>query len=176
MKKFLIGLGIAIGFLVATSFTKDPGVEINWISVEEFNKLYAKEPRPVMIDLYTSWCGWCKEMDRTTYKHEKLVSYINEHFYAVKYDAESTEKVVFNGKTYHFNPQYRANEFAIFLTGGQLEYPTTIFLADLNASRSIWAGYMKPRELETPLRYFAEGVPAKKTFEEFTKSMKHSWK
>ena len=175
MKK-VIGILIAVLFVFTFSFFSKPEKgKINWISFEELKTAYAKEPRPIMVDLYTSWCGWCKEMDRTTYKNEKLASYINEHYYAVKFDAESKEVISFNEKTYGYNPQYRVNELAFYLSGGQLEYPTTVFLTGLDARPSTWSGYLKAKEMEAPLKFFGEKKYMSGSFEDFARKMKKEW-
>ena len=83
--------GILIIILIAftvVSFISPNKEKINWITVSQLNELYSKNPKPILLDVYTSWCGWCKEMDRTTYKNEKVVKYINEHYYAVRLNAE----------------------------------------------------------------------------------------
>ena len=175
MKKVMYSIALVLLYILPTSFKAPAKDKINWITFEQLSELYAKQPRPVLIDLYTSWCGWCKEMDRTTYRHEKLSAYINEHYYAVKYDAESKAPVVFNNKKYVYNPQYRANDLAIALTGGRLEYPTTVFLSTIDAQPAPLSGYMKAREMEAPLRYFAEGAYAKKSFIQYNNSLKKSW-
>ena len=36
---------------------------IKWYTIEEAEKLFNKSPRPIFIDTYTDWCGWCKKMD-----------------------------------------------------------------------------------------------------------------
>merc|ERR1711991_317837 len=57
-------------------------------------------PKKVFIDLYTSWCGWCKRMDATTFKQKAIVEYMNQKYYAVKFDAETRDTVNFNGHTF----------------------------------------------------------------------------
>lgn len=72
--------------------------KINWLSMAELQAAYAKNPKPIIIDVYTDWCGWCKVMDRETYSNDKVADYINKNFYAVKYNAESTAQVEFANK------------------------------------------------------------------------------
>ncbi len=157
------------------SFALPDKEKINWISMQELNEAYAKNPKPVLIDIYTSWCGWCKEMDRTTYKNDKLATYVNQHYYAVKFDAESREAITFNNKQYKYNAQYKTNELAIFLTGGQLSYPTTVFMSGTNAQPAPIPGYMKPKEMEGPIKYFGEKADAIETYVVFNKKLHTEW-
>ena len=128
-----------------------------------------------MVDVYTNCCGWCKEMDRTTYGNKKLVTYVNTHYYAVKFNAESRDSLVFNKKKYGYNARYKTHELAEFLLLGRLEYPTTVFLPVIDAQPAPLAGYMMPNEMEAPLKYFGEGAHASQTFVEFNKGMKKEW-
>lgn len=43
--------------------------------------------KPVFIDLSTSWCGWCKELERTTYKSATVIAE-SQNFVAVKVDGD----------------------------------------------------------------------------------------
>ncbi|HAO47794.1 MAG TPA: DUF255 domain-containing protein [Ferruginibacter sp.] len=170
-------LGILLLFItpVLVSFHGPKKEKINWLSIAELQAAYAKEPKPIIIDVYTDWCGWCKVMDRETYSNDKVADYLNKNFYAVKYNAESTSPVVFANKKYNYNPAYRANELAVFLLGGRMGYPTTVLLSSLDAQPAPLSGYLKPSELEAPVKFFGEGVYKNKNYPDFMKGFTGSW-
>ena len=175
MQKVIRFLMVFIVAVSAFSFS-DPGkVKVNWIGIKELNELYNKNPKPILLDVYTDWCGWCKEMDRTTYKNEKLVNYINEHYYAVRLNAESPDSILFNNKKYGYKARYKSNELAEYLLSGQMEFPTTVFLPTIDARPAPLSGYMTAREMEAPLKFFGEGFHKTQTFVEYNKAMKKEW-
>ena len=175
MQKVTKFLMIMIIAATIVSFVSPNKEKINWITVSELNELYSKNPKPILLDVYTSWCGWCREMDRTTYKNAKVVKYINEHYYAVRLDAESTDSLFFNNKKYGYNSRYKSNELAEFLLFGRMEFPTTVFLPSIDARPAPLSGYLKPKEIEAPLKYFAEGAHKTQTFVDFNKTLKTEW-
>src|SRR5580704_11254474 len=81
----------------------NPAAQINWMNFSEVSKNLEKEKRPVLIDVYTRWCGWCKVMDSKTYSNRKAVQYVGEKFYPVKFNAETKESITWAGKSYIYN-------------------------------------------------------------------------
>lgn len=150
--------------------------EIKWLSFAELKAAYAKNPKPIIIDVYTNWCGWCKVMDRETYGNSKVIEYINEKYYAVKFNAESTEPVEFASKQYGFNTGYRSHDLAVYLLQGRMGYPTTVLLSAIDAQPAPLSGYMKPSELEPPLKFFGDGAYKTKDFPGFMQDFTAKWK
>ncbi len=147
---------------------------ITWMTVEDAAERLQKEKRPVLIDLYTTWCGWCRQMDKKTYSNKQVAEYLGAKFYTVKVDAESKATITWNGRSYHFSPEYRSNEFALYLTHGRLEFPTTIIIPPGGEPQAI-PGYMEPKELELLVKYFGEGKFGQVSFDDYQKSFKGSW-
>jgi thioredoxin-related protein len=147
---------------------------ISWLTVEEAAAKLQQEQKPVLIDLYTTWCGWCKQMDRKTYSNKQVSAYLSDKFYSVKLDAETHNTVNWEGKTYQFDPQYRCNMFAVYLSHGRLEFPTTIIIAPGFEPQAI-PGYMEPKEIEMLVKYFGEGAYRKQSFDDYQKSFRGSW-
>ena len=44
------------------------------------------------MDIYTDWCGPCKLMDKNTFQNPDVAQYLNNNFYAVKFNAEGPNK------------------------------------------------------------------------------------
>lgn len=147
--------------------------EINWISLDEVQKRMKKEPRKVYIDVYTGWCGWCKVMDKKTFTNPGVIKYINQHFYAVKFDAEQADSVHFMGAAYGL--EGRTNQFAIQLLRGQMSYPTTVIMEENFQNPQIIPGYQDVKAIEPILKYIAENHYKTTPWEQYSKTAKVTW-
>lgn len=147
---------------------------IHWLTWEEALKKAEKAPRKIFVDVYTDWCGWCKRMDKATFQQPHIVKYMNEHFYAVKFNAEMKEDIVFKGKTYSFvkNGMRGHHELAAEITRGRLSYPTIVFLnEDLEVIQPI-PGFKSPEDFEQIATYFGEDEHLKTPWESYQKNYK----
>lgn len=170
----------AIALLVASSFANQqpqeetPTPEVNWISVEEAYTLSQTTPKKIIIDVYTDWCGWCKRMDATTYSNATIVNYINDNFYAVKFDAEQKADVTINGTTYKYVGEGRRgyHELAAALLQGQMSYPSTVFLDEKFGMIQPVPGYMDAAGIEPILAFFATNAYKTKQWDEFQAEFK----
>ena len=174
-KRALILLGIiviAVTQLGWKSVDKPlPKEKINWVSIEEVDKLRLAEPRKIMIDVYTDWCGWCKRMDATTFSNPELVKYVNANYYAVKLDAEHKEPITVGGKTYEFIASGRRgyNEIAHELLQGKMSYPTIVFLDESMNMIQPMPGYRDAKTLQPILEYLAQNAHKETPWEEWLK-------
>ncbi len=129
---------------------------IKWMSISDAEKLSKEHPKKILIDVYTDWCGWCKRLDATTYKDPNIVKLLNDNFYAVKLNAESKDKISYQGQEYQFDASKRINTVAALFLNAQGGYPTTTFLDEKLQVISIIPGYLATDMMQNVLHYFSE--------------------
>lgn len=140
----------------ATALKPVEVVKINWMTIGEAVEKCKTEKRKIYIDIYTDRCGWCKHMDSTTFVTPAVASYINEHYYAVKFNAEQTGEVNFKDKTYRFKKEGNRgyHELAAVWLNNRFTFPTAVFLDEnLNSIQPI-SGYLDGIKMEAILNYF----------------------
>lgn len=161
-------------FAVVCSSMK-PSSSVDWLKLDEVNTKLIKQPKPVLIDLYTDWCHWCKVMDKKTYSNQKVIEYIRDHFYASRINAETRETLTWRNKSYTYNDNYRIHDFALYISAGQAAFPTTVIIPAENAEPIPVAGMLEPKELEPILKYFGDGAFKSMSFAQFQKTFHSSW-
>jgi len=151
----------------------DKSQKINWMSFQEAIKLNETTPKKIFIDVFTEWCGWCKRMDQTTFLDKEVVAYMNENFYAVKFDAEQSDTIVFSGYTFvnqgGMNGRKGTHQLAGALLQGKMSYPSYVFMNEKNQLLTVVPGYMEVKDLMPILKYFGTDSYQKVSYEEFIK-------
>ncbi|WP_162052997.1 thioredoxin family protein [Pontibacter pamirensis] len=143
--------------------------KIQWLTIEQAAEKMKQEPRKVLVDVYTDWCGWCKKMDKNTFTDPKVAAIINKYYYAVKLDAEGREPIELKGHTFKFKPEYKAHELAVALLNGQMSFPTTVYLDEQMNMLTPVPGYLDAESITPILRYFGEDHHKKMTWQEYEK-------
>ena len=94
--------------------------KLPWMAFDAATEKAKKENKHVIVDIYTTWCGWCKVMDRQTYGNSEVAGYLLENFVLAKVNGESSAEIHWKGKT------MTERQFArsVGVTG----FPSTYFL------------------------------------------------
>jgi thioredoxin-related protein len=176
MKKSIIIILLVLtaataGAQTATTNTDSP---VKWYTIQEAEKLNRENPRPIFVDTYTDWCGWCKKMDKDTFTNTVISDILNNKFYPVKFNAEGTESVTFLGRTFiNDGKAGKAHQLAVALLNGQLSYPTVVFIVPTKEgqpSASPVPGYRAPKDMEILLSFFADKAYNNQSFEDYQKT------
>ena len=141
---------VALALLLAPAvIASAPHAEtLEWRNWNEGAAEASSSGRPMLVDVYTDWCGWCKRMDRDVYALEDVRQYLNKHFVPVRLNAESTAEARHGGRTL----TSRALAQQLRVSG----YPTTIFIKPDGAHIASVPGYVPADRFRLMLRYIAE--------------------
>jgi thioredoxin-related protein len=177
MRKLLFAPVFAIVAFIALSFVIHPVAQpaaagIKWMNWKEMQEAQKKEHRKVFIDVYTGWCGWCKRMDASTFTNPVIVNYVNDNFYAVKFDAETREDINFKGRDYKYVSQGMQgyNELAAEILNNQMSYPTSVYLDENLDEIFPVPGYQESKIFESVLNYVATNSYKTVKFDDYQKS------
>jgi thioredoxin-related protein len=177
--------GLLAIFAFLFTFNVAQAQEIKWMSMNEALAAQKKQPKKILMDAYTTWCGPCKMMDQKTFTNKDVVNYVNKHFYAVKFNAEGTEEIKYKDFNYT-NPNYDPNRKgrnsqhffanALKITG----YPSLVFFdEDSNVIAPIM-GYRTPEQLEIFLKMMAKDdykdLTTAEAWQKYEKGFKGSFK
>jgi thioredoxin-related protein len=171
-KFILVGFIFLLSSFKVTLTTHD---KLAWMNMSELKQKMKSDSKPVLIDLYTNWCYWCKVMDKKTYTNSKVIAYITDHFYAVKLDAETKDIIEWKNNSYNYNENYKVNDFTMYVTSGQPGFPTTVIFTDDHSDPISIQGFLEPKEMEPILKYFGDGAYKTESFEVFKTTFKSSW-
>lgn len=122
--------------------------EIQWVALNDLQELNKKEPRKVFIDIYATWCGPCKLMDKKTFADPTIVQYVNDHYYAVKLNGEGKKQVNIFGKT--------MTEAELAYTFKIRGYPSIVFMDESMQPYEPVAGYIPAQNFIKMLKQFNE--------------------
>lgn len=156
---------LGISFMACTSFTlpKDDKKkdntkesEVKWYNWNDGYALSLKSHKIVLVDLYTSWCGWCKRMDRDTYTNEEVAAFINKKFIPIKLNPEADG--MYNVDSLKMN----GSQLMGMLTNNQSTgYPTIVFIYP-NKNIELYPGYQDASGFKATLTKVQESPNNKK--------------
>lgn len=144
--------------------------QIEWLSWEEAVERNSVEPKRMLVDVYTEWCGWCKKMDQSVFSQPEVADYVNENFYAVKLDAEQRATIAYDGHEFTYDAtvgRRGIHSLAVALLDGRMSYPSIVYLDDSQKRITISPGYKSVRALMKELTYVGEGHYRTTAFQDY---------
>ena len=150
---------------------------VKWLTFKEAQEEMKKQPKPLLIDIYTDWCGWCKHMVKTTYSDPNIAGYINTYFYPVQFNAETHDTIEYNGEKFVNKSKEKKSphDLAVKFLGQSLSYPSTIFVANNYQFNLLSQGYLEVKKIEPLLVFTVENAFKTASFDDFNKNFTHTF-
>ncbi|WOC51440.1 thioredoxin [Bergeyella porcorum] len=151
--------------------------QVKWMTMEQALEAQKTQPKKILINFVTQWCQACKTMENNTFSHPEIAQYLNTHYYAVKFDTESQQKVNLYGKTFTNTSAEKKNhlhDFAKFMNVNAT--PSLVFLDENSAPITILQGMLTAKELEPYLPFFIHNdykkITTRKDWDSYQKKFK----
>jgi len=162
-KLIKIGIGSLAAILITvgvSSFTTSKKsksdkqkLEGFWYSWEDGLKKAKEEDKIILVDVYTTWCGWCTKMEKDTYEKDSIQKLIGENFVPIKINPETTTTYKIGDTT------YSGVQIVKFLASGKnnRSYPITYFWLDPEKGNEgrrkyLQKNYLNPDQMSQVLR------------------------
>jgi thioredoxin-related protein len=123
------------------------GKKLEWLAFDVAADKAARQNKHLIVDVYTTWCGWCRVMERETYGNPEVANYLTDNFVLAKVNGESPNKLHWRGE------ELSERQFArkVGVTG----YPATYFMKPDAEMLGGVPGFIRPPDFMVYSRYVA---------------------
>jgi thioredoxin-related protein len=144
--------------------SKSAAKKLEWLAFDAAAAKASKQNKHLIVDIYTTWCGWCRVMDRETYGNTEVASYLTDNFVLAKVNGESANKLHWNGE------ELSERQFArkVGVTG----YPATYFMKPNAELLGGVPGYVKAPDFMIYSRYVATRWYQKGKIQDYVDSLR----
>lgn len=158
--------------LLAALLASSAVAQVNWNTIEQASQVDTKtNKKHFFVDFSTSWCGWCKKMDRETFADPVVAAILNKYYIPVHFDAEGNASFTWNGTKYsnaqHPGQKAQTHPFTRAILGQKIGYPSFALFNKERGLIQILQGYQSAYDFSMVLWYFCSGDNSKYTFAEY---------
>ena len=124
---------------------------IQWQSFDKGMAMAKEQGKNVVLYFHADWCGYCKKMEKTTFKKASVIDYINKNFIAITVDSDKEKKIA---KDY-----------------GVRGLPTMWFVKPDSSKIGNRAGYLEEETLVTILKFIKTESYKTMSYNDFKKAL-----
>ena len=139
-----------------------------WPTFDEAVAAAAETGKPVLIDIYAPWCGWCAKMQAEVYGNETLALYMRERF-------EYGRLNIDDGETRHVFRDFELTSQELGYALGAQGTPTTVFMDGNTDFITKLDGYWDLDSFGPVLKYIGSGAYRTQSYEDYTESVSTSF-
>ena len=167
---------IAFVFLILVSITGFSQDDTDTFFHQDWNAALSKAKennKILLVDCYTDWCGWCKVMDKNTFRDSTIKEFLDKNFVVLKMNAEKDfgidlamkYRVLMFPSILFYNPDGSLIKKSLGYQDSEKFMETLNDIIDLNKEKKFYSGIDTNIKLDFPEFYkLAYGVNGKKQY------------
>lgn len=141
-----------------------PAASVPWLGVNEGLKRARETGKPVVVNFYADWCGWCRKMDAEVFRDREVAGALERGYVPVQVrtDRDAGEVIRYRNHT------LTLREFTMML--GVQGLPTVVFLESDGALITKIPGFIEKPMFLSLLGYIGDQCYRKSvSFEEYSR-------
>ncbi len=165
-------LCLVLSFILTTAYGQ---AQVKWYKIEEAEAQAAAQKKKIMVKVYAPWCGWCKEMDKSTFPNKHVAKILNDAYIPVQFNSEQLGDITWGGALYKVvRPKNsgRYHQLAAQWLNGNLVFPTIVILDENGRVIQAISGYQRAANFEKMIAFFATNAHQNTQWTEFEKAYK----
>jgi thioredoxin-related protein len=138
--------------------------KLDWLALDAAVDKAKAQNKHVIVNVYTTWCGYCRMMDKQTFGNAEVAAHLRENFVLAKVNGESSSKVHWQGQ------EMTEREFAraVGVTG----FPATYFLKPNAEMLGGVSGYIRTPEFMVYAKYVSTKWYEKGKIQQYVDSLR----
>jgi thioredoxin-related protein len=138
--------------------------KLDWLALDAAVGKAKSQNKHVIVNVYTTWCGYCRLMDKQTFGDQEVAAHLRENFVLAKVNGESSSKVHWQGQ------EMTEREFAraVGVTG----FPATYFLKPNAEMLGGVSGYIRTPEFLIYAKYVSTKWYEKGKIQQYVDSLR----
>jgi thioredoxin-related protein len=148
--------------MLAVTLFESPAIAqekfVDWYPFEEAIQLAEENQKPILVDVWAPWCGWCKKMQKEVYP--ELSDDFSEHFVWTRLNRDDNETSL-RYKNQTFTPLRLAQTLNV------QSVPAIVFLSPEGEYIFHTLGFLEAETLEPVLMYVSSGAYQSTSFGDF---------
>jgi len=148
---------------------------INWMPLTEALKMNQENPKGIFITWYVKTNAASSVMLVNAFTHSRVARFMNENFYCVRLDAQTTDTLKWDKLYYNKDGKYHFHELATLLMKGQMQFPSIFFFDKQNKLILSENLYLSPEAFYLLANYVKSDAYKTQKFADFMKTFKFDW-
>lgn len=145
---------------------------VNWIPLKEALKLNKENPKGIFLTFYSKSNAASSVMLANAFSHNKVAAYLNDNFYCVRLDAQTSDTLIWDKPYYNRHEADKYHELAKTLLKDKMQFPSIFYFDKKNRLILNENSYLSPEALFLLSNYVVSESYKTKPFADFMKTFK----